>query len=36
MKTIWDEDPTELMGLEEDEGSNELETSEFDEDEDDE
>src|SRR5262249_49937592 len=33
MKTIWDEDPTELLGLEEDEGSNELGGSEFEEDE---
>jgi hypothetical protein len=35
MKTTWEEDPTELLGLEEDEGSNELTGSEFDEDEED-
>ena len=35
MKTTWEEDPTELLGLEEDEGSNELSGSEFDEDEED-
>src|SRR4029434_7647562 len=29
MKTMWEEDPTELLGLEEDEGSNELGGSEF-------
>src|SRR6185503_7817373 len=35
MKTMWEEDPTELLGLEEDVGSSELGGSEFEEDEDD-